>query len=224
LLGQSLDTLPPWVRETRRVPLGVYRGLRFGLLLQPQHAPDLYLEGKATRQAMLSKEHHGPRAVLNALERLAGGYGPESGRVRQDFGVEAQLRDYQARLGAPFIHEEYLTRLTELRDQLRDGLSGQAPEPGSEKRPEVSELAEKIKALKASETIEATPERTSPRRLAAEEPVTARIRRRAGAIPAVDAALDAIQTVSVPGNGLLAPTFQARLESRNSAPVSVLEY
>jgi N12 class adenine-specific DNA methylase len=225
LLGQSLDTLPPWVREARRVPLGVYRGLRFGLLLQPQHAPELYLEGKATRQAMLSKEHHGPRAVLNALERLAGGYGPESTRVRQDLGVaEAQLRDYQARLGAPFVHEEYLTRLTELREQLRDGLSGKAAEPGSTPLPEVSELAERIKALKASETIEATPERTSPRRLAAEEPVTARIRRRAGAIPSVDSATDAVQAVSVPGNGLPQPTFQARLTRQNSALASVLEY
>ena len=42
----------------------------------------------------------------------------------------------------------------------------------------VSEVAEKIKALKATHTVEATPQRTGKRTSSAEEPVTARIRRR----------------------------------------------
>jgi N12 class adenine-specific DNA methylase len=42
-LGQALDALPTWVNETRRLPLGVYRGLRFGIVLHPQFAPEAYL-------------------------------------------------------------------------------------------------------------------------------------------------------------------------------------
>src|SRR6185437_99715 len=72
ILASRLDTLPRNAHETTRVPLGIYRGLRFGLVLHPQFPPDVYLEGAMTRQSGLSREHQGPRAVLNALERLAG--------------------------------------------------------------------------------------------------------------------------------------------------------
>jgi hypothetical protein len=190
ILGASLDALPRHVSETRRFPLGSYRGLRFGLALHLQFAPDVYLEGAATRQEMLSRDHHGPRAVLNALERLAKGYDSECARLRKDLEIaEAQLRDYEARLGKPFPHDAYLFRLAGLRDQLKAGLSGVPPEPGSEPGPTVSELAEQIKALQAEHSIEATPERVGIRRSAAvEEPVTARIRRRSEAIPASDPA------------------------------------
>jgi hypothetical protein len=59
------------------------------------------------------------------------------------------------------------------------------PEPGSEPGPRVSELAEQIKALRATNSIEATPERVGRRRsAAAEEPITARIRRRSEVFPA----------------------------------------
>ena len=44
--------------------------------------------------------------------------------------------------------------------------------------PSVSELAEQIKALKAAHSIEATPQRVRQKQSTAEEPVTARIRRR----------------------------------------------
>ena len=143
----------------------------------------MYLEGAITRQSSLSKEHQGPRAVLNALERLAGGYGPECDRIRQDLAIaESQLRDYQARLGAPFVHDGYLSELTTLRDQLKAGLSGKTPEPGSEPPPSVSELAARIKALKAAHNIEATPQRVRQKQSSAEEPITARIRRRTEAV------------------------------------------
>jgi hypothetical protein len=190
VLGSQLEALPRNVRETRRVPLGSFRGLRFGLVLHPHFPPDVYLEGAATRQAMLSREHQGPRAVLNALERLANGYGSDCDRVRQDLGIaESQLRDYQARLGKPFPYEAYLSELTALRNLLKAGLSGAAPEPGSEPQVGISELAERIKALKAAHTIEATPQRTSKRPCSAEEPVTARIRRRAETGTASDPAI-----------------------------------
>jgi hypothetical protein len=189
ILGKCLESVPEWVRETRRLPLGVYRGLRFGLVLHPQFPPDVYLEGATTCQSMLSREHRGPRAVLNALERLTNGYDSECARVRQELAIaEAQLRDYQARLGSPFAHNSYLSQLTALRDQLKTGLSGTIPEPGTEAQPSVAELAERIKSLKAANTIEATGDRASKRPFSAEVPVTARIRRRTGTTPPSDPA------------------------------------
>jgi hypothetical protein len=191
VLGGQLEALPRNVRETRRVPLGVYRGLRFGLVLHSHFPPDVYLEGTATRQSMLSREHQGPRAVLNALERLANGYGSDCDRVQQDLGIaESQLRDYQARLGKPFPHEGYLSELTTLRDLLKGCLSGANPEPGAEPQLGAAELADRIKALKAAHTIEATPQRVRQKHLSAEEPVTARIRRRTKNIPAADPPLE----------------------------------
>ncbi len=204
LLGQALDALPRTASEPRRFPLGIYRGLRFGLILHPQYAPGVYLEGATTRQDTLSRDHHGPRAVLNALQRLVGGYAPTCDTVRQDLAIaEAQLRDYQARLGMPFPHEAYLTRLTALRDQLKAGLSGATPEPGSDQPPSVAELAEQVKALRAANAIEAVPQRTRKRRVSAEEPVTARIRRRTETLPHPDPApkLDAATPANVLANG-----------------------
>ena len=184
VLTQSLDTLPQTVRETKKFPLGTYRGLHFGLVLNPQWAPEVYLEGATTRQDTLSREHHGPRAVLNALERLVGNYESQRNQARQELSIaEGQLRDYQERFGKPFAHESYLSELTQLRDQLKAGLSGATPEPGTEQLPGVPELAERIKTLKAAQTIEAAPERTGKRRTSAEEPVTARIRRRTEGLP-----------------------------------------
>src|SRR5207249_4154958 len=101
----------------------------------------------------------------------------------------------------PFLHDAYLSELTTLRDQLKAGLSGATPDPlrqsdsaarpGTEAPPSVSELAERIKSLKAANTIEATPERAGTRRSSAEEPVTARIRRcHAEASAEADAASD----------------------------------
>ena len=190
VLAGQLDSAIRNVRETTRVPLGIYRGLQFGLMLHPQFPPDVYLEGAITRQSQLSREHQGPPAVLNALERMASGYGTECDRVRQELTIaESQLRDYQARLGVLFLHDAYLTELTELRDQLKAGLSGATPEPGDDSQSSVSELAEKIKALKAAHSIEATPQRIRQKQISAEEPVTARIRRRTEAVPVSDAAI-----------------------------------
>lgn len=180
MLARHLDTMPSEVRENTRVLIGMYRGLKFGLVLHPQFPPEVYLEGATCRQSMLSKEHQGPRAVLNALERIASGYGSECVRVRQDLGIyESQLHDYQARLGKSFAHESYLAELTSLRDQLKAKLSATGHESSEQRGPDSSELADQIKALKAAHTIEATTQRTGQRQATAEEPVTARIRRKA---------------------------------------------
>jgi len=202
VLGETLDSLPANVGQMRRFPLGMCRGLRFGLILHPQFAPELYLEGAITRQDTLSRQHHGPRAILNALQRLGDSYGDSCDSVRKDLSIaESQLRDYQARHGQPFPHESYMTQLIGLRDQLKISLSATAPKPDTE-QPDADPLlkafglAEQIKALKSAHTIEATPERSAKRRTSAEEPVTARIRRRPEAMSAPSPAMDADATAS----------------------------
>jgi hypothetical protein len=116
--------------------------------------------------------------VLNAVEKLAGGYTFECKRTREDLAVmEGQQRDYHTRLGVPFQHTAYLTELTALRDQLKAGLAGVPPEDGPEP-PTVADLAERIKALKTGNAVEATPPRAAKRQASAEEPVTAKIKRR----------------------------------------------
>jgi hypothetical protein len=227
VLAERLDYLPRNVRDTTRVPIGTYRGLSFGMVLHPQFPPDVYLEGAITRQSGLSRDHQGPRAVLNALERLANGYASECVRVRQDLAIaESQLRDYRERLGKPFAHDAYLTELTNLRDQLKAGLSATHHDDGNEDGPTVSDLAEKVKALKAANTIEAAPQRVQRKQAAAEEPITARIRRRQetntevseavqpSRIPAVEAANDNhhTDTDNQPRNSSVKPlTFQERI-------------
>jgi len=190
-LASQLGALPKSVHDTTRVPVGTYRGLRFGMVLHPQSPPDVFLEGAINRQSALSREHQGPRAVLNALERLATAYGSECVRVRQDLSIaESQLRDYQARLGNHFMHEAYLSELTSLRDQLKSGLSATAQMQGDEAKATVCEMAERIKALKAAHSIEATPQRVRQKLSTAEEPVTARIRRRSEALPPSNQAIE----------------------------------
>ena len=71
-LGNRLKSLPEKVRETGRFPLGRFRGLKFGLILHPQGGREVFLEGAITRQTPLSRDSQGPRAVMNALEQLAG--------------------------------------------------------------------------------------------------------------------------------------------------------
>lgn len=179
ILGHKLDALPLSVRETTRIPIGTFRGLRFGLVLHSQFPADVYLEGASNRQYTLSRDHQGPRAVMNALERLAAGYASEIVRVRQDLSIaESQLRDYQARLGKPFTHDAYLAELTDLRDKLKAKLSAGGQETGDENGPTTADLSDKIKGLKAANTIEASPQRARQKHIAAEEPITARIRRR----------------------------------------------
>jgi hypothetical protein len=179
VLADQLDHLPRNVGDTTRVPLGTYRGVRFGMVLHPQFPPDVYLEGAGTRRSTLSRDHQGPRAVLNALERLASGYGSECVRVRQDLAVaESQLRDHQARLGKAFAHDAYLSELTSLRDQLKASLSATAHDVSNENGPTASELAESVKALKAVNTFETGTTRSERKPAVAEESVTARIRRR----------------------------------------------
>jgi len=145
ILASRLESLPWTVQDVSRVPLGMYRGLRFGLVLHPHFPPDVYLDGATRRQTMLSREHQGARAILNAAERLASDYGSECARIQHDLSIaESQLRDYQARLGKPFLHDTVLSELATVRDQLKACLSTMNPDPAS---PEcsISDILERIK-------------------------------------------------------------------------------
>jgi hypothetical protein len=108
------------------------------------------------------------------LERIVSSFSHNCQSTRNELTIaETQLRDYQARLGQPFLHEQYISKLTALRDQLKASLSGHA----SEGAPTSVEIADAIKALKTENAVEAAPQRSALRRTNAEEPVTARIRR-----------------------------------------------
>jgi len=229
ILGERLDSLPATVPFTRDVPLGMYRGLRFGLILDPRHGPELYLAGESRRVTMLSRDHHGPRAVVNGLERLVGSYQSQCSTARQDLEIaQGQLRDYESRIGQPFPHETYLAELTALRDRLKASLSGSTPETGGEPPASAAELAEQIKAVRATRMIEATPERTDRRKPSAEEPVTARIQRRSReaedttpepefddmAVPGCDAASESLVQESATARdwtGESEPTYRERV-------------
>jgi hypothetical protein len=216
VLGSKLDVLPKSVSEKTRVPLGIYQGLRFGIVQHPQFPPDVYLDGATSRRYTLSRDHQGPRAVLNALERLATGYGSECVRVRQDLSIaESQLRDYQARLGKPFAHEAYLSELTALRDQLKLALSGGNTDSDDESGPSEFGLAEKIKALKAANTIEATPQRARQKQSTVEEPVTARIRRLAETAPESAQAIESDLTSGIEADprAVSPPNSHVKLET-----------
>jgi len=96
-----------------------------------------------------------------------------------------------------------------------------AHQPDSEAGPSASELADKIKALKAANSIEATPQRVRQKQSTAEEPITARIRRRTEAnlasdqsgesndVPDAESVRPAASSQDSPGN--LPMTFQERI-------------
>src|SRR4029450_2015411 len=161
-------------------PLGVYRGLTFGLVLHPQGSPEVSVAGALTRYAQLSRDFHGPRAILNAVERLIGSAETEREKTARDVGIaQGKMRDYEVRLGATFVHTGYLDELTILRHHLEAALSSTAQQVSDAPLADVMGIAACIKTLKASHTLEAAPSRTTPRPQATvEEAITTRIRQR----------------------------------------------
>jgi hypothetical protein len=121
--------------------------------------------------------------------------------------------------------------LTDLRDQLKAGLSATAELQADATRPTASQLAERIKALKSAYTIDATPQRERQKHSTAEEPITARIRRRTEAFSASEPMVPPAAPESVP-QAVLPPesttgttppriTFQEHIamqRQRNDAP------
>ncbi|WP_437200902.1 hypothetical protein [Planctomicrobium sp. SH664] len=178
-LTSKLESLPSLFNQPIKITFGTYQGLEFGLIVDPEFPAEVYLRGEITRKTRLSKDHQGPRAVLNAVERLASGYEKECDQLRQDLTIaQSQLRDYQSRLGKPFTLEGYLTDQTTLRDQLKISLSATSPAANENDGSSTGDLTRQINSLKNSFQTEDTPERTRSTPVAAEPPVTLRIRQR----------------------------------------------
>jgi hypothetical protein len=179
-LAARLASLPALVSETRAVALGLARGLRFGLVQHPQGAPEVYVEGALRRSTALARDVHGPRAILNAVERLIGSATMERDTATRDLAIaQGQLRDYEARLGTEFVHAAYLEALTDLRHQLEAALSSTAQEGTEVSRSPMGELVERIKALQAAHTLDTAPERAAPHLTATvAEAITTRMRQR----------------------------------------------
>ena len=100
----------------------------------PAVAAEVFLEGATTRHGLLSREHHGPRAVLEcpgAAGRIPTNPGATpSGRTwRSPRASSATTRPGSA---VPFPHEAYLAELARLRDRLKAGLSAPARRPNVE--------------------------------------------------------------------------------------------
>ena len=164
---------------------GCYRGLSFGLVLHPHRGPDVYLEGAASRQSCSPASTRGPRAVLNAVERIAAGYESRIADDRDDLGLaRGQLRDYEARVGRPFPHDAYIDRLSELRRpaQPRRPL-GEGAGRGGGRPAHRTELADRIRASgrrTPSRPRHRSPARRHgpPRRNGPSRPGSASVRRR----------------------------------------------
>jgi len=106
------------------MPLGVFRGLAFAIERHPGGATDVVLTGKTDHATSLAKDSHGPRAVLNALNRICEAMPESITRVESQLTLdEKRLCDFQARIGQAFPHSERLESLTALRDQLRLSLA-----------------------------------------------------------------------------------------------------
>ncbi len=177
-LAAKLESLPVLLHQPAKILCGRYHGLEFGLILDPEFSPDVYLQGEITRKTRISRDHQGPRAILNALDRLAGGYQQECHQLRQELNItQSQFRDYQARLGKPFLQETYLTELTVLRDQLKAKLSA-ATQHVDDNSSTTVKLADRVNALKSSHQAEPTADRPRQGQITADELITSRIRKR----------------------------------------------
>ncbi len=205
VLGKRLNGLPAEVSETRTIKLGIYHGLEFGVIIHRFGAPESYLQGEIVRRGDLARDA-GPRAVLNALDRMIGGYDDQIGNAKRELGIaQGQLRDYEGRIGNAFAHEEFKRELEGLRDQLRIGLSGNVPDDATP----VAELAARIKALRDANTVEAAPQRIGTRKAArAEQPVTARIMARK---PEEQPVVEVVEPAHVDPEPVKAPPMAIRM-------------
>ncbi|MCA9200268.1 MAG: hypothetical protein KDA87_22165, partial [Planctomycetales bacterium] len=148
--------------------------LRFGIRLNPYSAPDVFLAGTLIRSEPLTRQHQGPRAVLNALTRLANTYPDQLTAAEAKLRLsEKQLTDYQTRIGTPFAHQAFQQELTELRDQLKRALAADGGQP-KEDALNAAALSTSIKQMleEKSNPAEPTLRRNATKGLVDHEPAT----------------------------------------------------
>lgn len=185
VLGGKLDRLPPLRDHAQQTELGKFHGLTFGIQRTPFGRNEVYLQGAARRSTALARDA-GPRALLNAAERLTESMASQVRETTEELELaRRQLADYRQRQERPFEQEDLLAELTRLRNSLRQALSrserpegADAAETPEEAAPTTQELSAEIKELLASRQGAETAE---PAREAAvstaEEPIAARLRR-----------------------------------------------
>ena len=179
ILGKRLDALPEAVFETKRVPLGAHHGLSFGIELYPNGAAEVFLEGAAIRRGLLSREARGParrpqrprsphRQLPRAMRRRPPGTRyrrrPSNATTRPASACPSRTSP-SPRIDRPARPAQgRACRLQRNATRRGDAVRRRAGRP--HQRPE------------SRPDHRGRPLRTSPKRTAAEEPVTTRIRRR----------------------------------------------
>ncbi|WP_206108086.1 hypothetical protein [Paludisphaera soli] len=109
-IGEKLKRMSEKVQETYRTKLGTYRGLEASLVLHPLGGTEVVLDGVTRCRETPMRDNPGARAVLNELERLANGYDYACRSNRAEISVkQGQLADFEARVGRPFEHAEYMS-------------------------------------------------------------------------------------------------------------------
>lgn len=179
-IAEKLARVPEHVSQARQFRLGTYHGLEFGIQVTGYGARDVYLQGSGYRSESLAS-NAGPRAVLNAIGRLADTYAQRIDETRSNLALaEQQLSDYRERIGKSFDQEHYIHQLKELRDQLRSALSdNSAPKQEQPASPSVGEIVESINTLR-SHNVESVAHigTVSHLRLAPADSINAQIERR----------------------------------------------
>ena len=151
VLASRLQTLPLVVSDTTNILLGTYLGLQVHLALHPYALPEIWLTGQTIVRTALARRSHGARAILNAVQRLAGEYEGRGAMLAQEIQtMERQCQDYAAQLGKPFALASYRDALTGLRQQLSAALSEHPPQS----LPPIEDIVAQITALHAAHKLD----------------------------------------------------------------------
>ena len=206
-------------RSARHLPRPAFRHRASSAIRRPKCTS----KARPRALATLSRDHQGPRAVLNALERLAGGYGSECDRVRQDLAIAEVAA---SRLPGPPGQAFPARRLPGRTDHAcvtssRPAFPARPRSQATRKGRAFPNWPSRSRRSKPPTRIEATPQRDRQKHSSAEEPVTARIRRRTEAVPASDLVTESdvapeaegVRTQGSTQNSSLDPprTFQERI-------------
>ena len=188
-LGEQLERLTFNPPSFQTVSLGEYHGLTFGLDLSPFGPPEVFIEGNIRRSVTLSRDSHGARAVLNALQRLKDTYSQRMAETEQQLKMSRQqLHDFRQRQGSVFAHEDHFQQMKALRDQLKLALSDIAPKDEHAPVLDAHELSTSIQEILSSKIEASSPNRPSDQlQHTTEVPITLQIKNRLHQLPPEEA-------------------------------------
>jgi hypothetical protein len=134
---------------------------------------------------LLSNDHQGPRALLDAANRLINSFEDQHQRTTAAIELaKKQHHDCQQRVGISFEFDEYVKELSQLRDGLKLALSDRPSESDTTHLLSVREITAKIKSLRSLYTSYETPKRNAEVQVSiAVEPIVARLKRRLAVSP-----------------------------------------